>query len=90
MKYISVIVVTLAQAACTTSSGTDTAGRGTQHRIYCSGSAHSWETCHEQAGGICGKEAYDVLEKYEDEGAFAAYQSAQESPERRLVIRCRE
>jgi hypothetical protein len=33
---------------------------------------------------------YDVLQQYEDEGAFAAYQSAAELPDRRLIIQCKE
>ncbi len=90
MKFIVLILVTLAHTACTSSAGIDTTGSRKPHRIYCSGSAYSWDTCYEQAGELCGPENYDVLDKYEDTGAFAAYQSAQESPDRRLIIECRE
>lgn len=83
MKHIGLLLLVLIVNACATSSKVG-------HTIYCSGSAYSWETCYEKASEICGAKSYDVLQKYEDEGAFAAYQSAQELPDRRLIIQCKE
>lgn len=70
--------------------GKDGAVEELTHRIYCSGSSYSWDTCYEKASQICSENAYDVIQKYEDIGAYAAYQSAQELPERRMIIQCRE
>lgn len=90
MKYIILLLFVSVIYACATSSGVYTADGEVEHSIYCSGSAYSWEDCYDKASEICGAKEYDVLQKYEDEGAFAAYQSALDLPDRRLIIQCKE
>lgn len=90
MKNISLLLFISIINACASSSEVSTAEGGVEHSIYCSGSAYSWETCYDKAHEICGSKEYDILQKYEDEGALVAYQSAHELPERRLIIQCKE
>jgi hypothetical protein len=90
MRYISLLLFLSVINACASSSGVNTAEGKAGHTVYCSGSAYSWETCHNKASEICGTKEYDVIQKYEDEGAFAAYQSAEELPDRRLIIQCKQ
>jgi len=90
MRYISLLLFVLVINACTTSSEVNTAEAKVGHTIYCSGSAYSWETCNNKASEVCGMKEYDVLQKYEDEGALVAYKSAAELPDRRLIIQCKE
>lgn len=90
MKHISLVLFVLIINACTTSSVVKTESGKVEHKIYCSGSTYSWETCYEKASEICGANEYDILQKYEDQGAFAAYESSQELPDRRLIIQCKE
>ena len=90
LKYISLLLLVSIINACATSSEDNNADGKVGHSIYCSSSTYSWETCYEKASEICGAKEYDVLQKYEDEGAFAAYESAQELPDRRLIIQCKE
>lgn len=90
MKHISLLLFVSSIIACTTSSEVNTAGGKAEHSIYCSGSEYSWEMCYQRASEICGAKEYDVIQKYKDEGAFAAYQSSQELPDRRLIIQCKE
>jgi len=90
MRYISLLLFVSVINACATSSEVNTAEGKAVHTVYCSGSAYSWETCNSKASEICGMKEYDVLQQYEDEGAFAAYQSAAELPDRRLIIQCKE
>jgi hypothetical protein len=90
MRYTSLLLLVPVITACTSSSEVNTAEAKAVHTVYCSGSAYSWETCDNKASEICGKKEYDVIQKYEDEGAFVAYQSADELPDRRLIIQCKE
>ncbi len=90
MKYISLLLFVSVIVACASSGEVDINNGKNGHTIYCSGSAHSWETCYNKASEICGMKEYDVLQKYQDEGAFVAYQSAEELPDRRLIIQCKE
>ena len=90
MRQIILLVFISIINACTTSSGAGNSGAITEHRIYCSGRDNSWEICEQKASELCDGREYDVVEKYEDEGAIAAYESAQELPDRRLTIRCKE
>ena len=90
MRYISLLLFVSFINACATSSEVNTAEGKVTHTIYCSGSAYSWETCKKKASEICGMNEYDVLQKYEDQGAFAAYESSQVLPDRRLIIQCKE
>jgi len=90
MKHISLLLFVSLINACATSSDVSTTDGKAEHSVYCSGSAYSWETCYEKASEICGTKEYDILQKYEDEGAFAAYQDSQELPDRRLIIQCKE
>ena len=90
MKHISLLLFVMIFNACSTSSGDKTDSNKAEHSIYCSGSAYSWDTCYEKASEICGAKEYDVLQKYEDQGAFAAYESSQVLPDRRLIIQCKE
>ena len=89
MKPLILLLFVLVINACAVSSK-ENAGEALTHTIYCSGSSNSWDTCHEQASELCAGKEYDVVQKYEDIGSYAAYQSAQELPERRLIIRCKE
>jgi len=90
MKHISLLLFVMIFNACATSSEVKTTSGNVGHSIYCSGSAYSWDTCYEKASEICGAKEYDVLQKYEDQGAFAAYESSQVLPDRRLIIQCKE
>ncbi len=90
MKNISLLLFISIINAFASSSEVNTAEGKVGHSIYCSGSAYSWETCYDKASEICGSKEYDVLQKYEDKGAFVAYQSAHELPDRRLIIQCKE
>lgn len=90
MKHISLLLFVSMINACASSSEINITDGKVGHTIYCSGSAYSWETCYKEASEICGMKEYDVLQKYEDEGAFVAYQSAEELPDRRLIIQCKE
>lgn len=90
MKLISLLLFLSIINACSSSGGVKTDDDKAEHHIYCSGNLNSWDTCFEEASEICGSKKYDVLQKYEDEGAFAAYESAQELPDRRLIIQCQE
>ncbi len=90
MKYISILLFIATASACTSSSVTPDAGGGTEHTVACSGSDSSWDACETSAKEICGEKGYDELQKYEDRGAFAAYDSARVLPDRRLTFRCKE
>ena len=90
MKHISLLLFIMIFNACATSSEVKTSSGKVEQSIYCSGSAYSWETCYEKASEICGAKEYDVLQKYEDQGAFAAYESSRVLPDRRLIIQCKE
>jgi hypothetical protein len=90
MKHISLVLFALIINACASSNTAVTADGKVEHHVYCSGFMYSWDDCYEKASEICGAKAYDVLQKYEDEGAFVAYENAQELPDRRLIIRCKE
>lgn len=90
MKCISLLLFVLIINACASSGELVTADGQVQHKIYCSGFMYSWDNCYEKASEICGAKAYDIVQKYEDEGAFVAYENAQELPDRRLIIQCKE
>ena len=90
MRYISLLLFVSVINACASSSEDNNAEGKAVHTVYCSGSAYSWETCYNKASEVCDTKEYDVLQKYEDEGAFAAYQSAAELPDRMLIIQCKE
>jgi hypothetical protein len=92
MRAIILLLFVSIINACAASSEVDTGNAEVEsgHRIYCSGSAYSWETCYDRASEICGGKEYDILQKYEDDGAFVAYESARELPDRRLIIQCKE
>ena len=60
------------------------------HKIHCSGSTNDWDMCYNKANEICGETGYEVLQKLEDHGAFAAYQSASLLPDCRLMIQCKK
>jgi len=90
MKHISLLLFVMIINACASSSEVKTASGKVGHSIYCSGSAYSWETCYEKASEKCGAKEYDVLQKYEDQGALASYESSQVLPDRRLIIQCKE
>ena len=89
MKYISLLFVLIINACATSNEDNNVDGK-VGHSIYCSGNAYSWETCYEKASEICGAKEYNVLQKYEDEGAFSVFESTQELPDRRLIIQCKE
>ena len=89
MRSLILLLFVLVINACAVSSK-ENAGEELTHTIYCSGSSNSWDTCHERASELCPGKEYDVVQRHEDIGAYAAYQSAQELPERRLLIRCTE
>ena len=90
MRYTGLVLFVMVINTCATSTEVNTTEGKAGHTVYCSGSANSWETCNNKASEICGMNKYDVLQQYEDEGAFAAYQSAAELPDRRLIIQCKE
>lgn len=90
MKYSSLLLFVMISSACSTSSEVNTPGNKDGQSIYCSGSAFSWETCYERATELCGAEKYDVIDKYEDRGAFVAYGSSRLLPDRRLIIQCKK
>lgn len=89
MRHTGLLLFVIIINACATSSGDKTDSAKAEHSIYCSGSAYSWDACYEKASEICGAEEYDVIQKYEDEGAFAAYDSSRVLPNRRLIIQCK-
>lgn len=90
MKYTAILLFIATASACTSSSLTPETGGGTEHTVACSGSDSSWDACATRAKEICGERGYDELQKYEDRGAFVAYDSARVLPDRRLTFRCRE
>ena len=90
MKHVSLLFFVIIINACSTSSEVKTTSGKVEHSIYCSGGAYSWDTCYEKASVICGSKGYDILEKYEDQGAFIAYENSQVLPDRRLIIECKE
>lgn len=90
MKYISLLLFISIVNACATSSEVDSVDAKVEHRIYCSGSDNTWDTCYQKASELCGANEYDVLQKDEDKGAFAAYESARVLPDRRLIIQCKQ
>ena len=90
MKYISLPLCLVTLYACASSNSNLASDGMNEHTIYCSGGNSSWDVCYTKAEEICGKEGYDEIQKYEDEGAFAAYDSAQELPNRRLIVQCKK
>ena len=89
MKLPSLLLFLLMTSACAT-SGEDPAVEGkSEHRIYCSGSQNTWDTCDQKAAQVCGGSEHEVVDRYEDRGALVAYDSARELPERILTIKCR-
>lgn len=90
MKYISLLLFISILNACATSNELNAEDGKVEHSVYCSGSLNSWDTCYEKASEICAAKEYDVIQKYENEGAFAAYESSQVLPDRRLIIQCKE
>ena len=88
MRPLVLLFFVLVINACSVSSKENAVEEFT-HTIYCSGSSYDWDTCYEKASGLCSAKEYEVIQKYEDIGAYAAYESAQELPERRLIIRCK-
>ena len=90
MKHMSLVLFVLIINACASSSEVITADGKVGHKVYCSGFMYSWDDCYEKASEICGSKSYDILKKYEDQGAFVAYEDAQELPYRRLIIQCKE
>ena len=90
MKHICLVLFVLFVNACASSNEVITDNGKVGHHVYCSGFMYSWDDCYEKASKICGEKGYDVLQKYEDQGAFVAYENAQELPDRRLIIQCKE
>ena len=90
MKNIYLFLFVSIFSACTATREVNDDGDKAGHTIYCSGSAYSWDTCDEKASEMCGDRGYDVLDKYEDKGAFVAYGSSRVLPDRRLIIQCKE
>ena len=88
IKNIIQLFFLSALCACSSSNFNLSSDGKLEHAIYCSGRDSSWDACKTKAGEICGEEGYAELQKYQDEGAFAAYESAAELPERRLTIQC--
>ena len=76
--------------ACSASTEINKKEASSIHKIYCSGSTYDWDTCYENAKKACDDKNYEVLEKYEDQGALAAYGSSRLLPDRRLTIQCKE
>jgi len=90
MKNISLLIFIITASACTSSKTALAPDTATEHTVNCSGTDSDWDTCHEQATEICGEKGYDEVQKYEDIGAFAAYDSARVLPDRRLIFQCKE
>ena len=90
MNHPGLLILTSILTACSTSSELGAVDSKSGQSIYCSGSAYNWDMCYEKASEICGEKEYEIVQKYEDEGAFAAYKSAQELPSRRLIIQCKQ
>jgi hypothetical protein len=90
MKHIYLLLQILLISACSASVALNDGNENAVHKIYCSGSTYDWESCHENAKMICNDKGYEVLEKYEDQGSFAAYGSSQVLPDRRLTIQCKQ
>lgn len=82
------LVVTI--SACTTFGESPDAKGKFEHRIHCSGSGNTWDTCDREATEICDGKEYEVIDRYEDRGALAAYDSARVLPERILTIKCKQ
>ena len=89
MRRIYLPVMVLFFSACSATVKYNEGNENHVHKIYCSGSEYDWDTCYENAKKICGDKEYAVLEKYEDQGALAAYGSARVSPDRRLTVQCK-
>ena len=89
IKRIYLPFLVLFFSACSTSVEFNEGGENHVHKIYCSGSEFDWNTCYENAKKICGDKEYEVLEKYEDQGALAVYGSARVLPDRMLIVQCK-
>ena len=76
-------------SACATNGDDPATESEAEHRVYCSGSSNSWDICDQKAAQICGGNEHEVVDRYEDRGALAAYDSARELPERILTIKCK-
>ena len=89
-KLPGLLLVLLMASACATSGGDPAAKSENEHRIHCSGSGNTWDTCDQEAAAVCGEQGHEVIDRYEDRGALAAYDSARELPDRILTIKCKE
>lgn len=90
MKQLHMLILISLLNACSLAGEVNKGDENAVHKIYCSGSKYDWDTCYENAKTICGDKNYEVIEKYEDQGALAAYGSSQVLPDRRLIIQCKE
>ncbi len=89
VKLTALLLFVLTISACATSGEEPAADGEDEHRIYCSGSSNTWDNCGEKAAAICGEKGHELVDRYEDRGALAAYDSARELPERILSIKCK-
>lgn len=90
MKYLSLLLVMTLLGACAAGSKDDAGTGAAEHVLDCSGSDLDWEDCEASAKSVCGDGAFDIVEKYEDRGAFAAYDSARVLPTRLMHVNCRK
>jgi len=87
-------LISMAVAGCATSSPIYTSDGTSGYNITCSGTALTWGHCYKEAGKICGKKGYEILEKSGDQGSvvsgnqFGVYGGS--IINRNMVIRCKE
>ncbi|NUY33267.1 hypothetical protein F0160_22545 [Paraburkholderia sp. JPY303] len=55
------IGATVVLGACTTASHTYGPDGRPAYTLNCSGAQHTWGSCYEKAGELCGERGYDVL-----------------------------
>lgn len=67
MRYLFVLVA-LVIGACTTSKPIRTQTGAMGSAIDCSGIQHTWNSCLERAGKICGERGYDILQRSDQQG----------------------
>ena len=89
MKLTGLLLFVVTIGACATSGESPDAEGKSEHRIHCSGSSNTWDTCDQKAAAICDGNEHEVVDRYEDRGALAAYDSARVLPERILTIKCK-
>lgn len=93
-KLISVLVLSIVCSGCASAKKTYAPDGSSGYSIDCSGSIHTWGSCYEKAGKICGSRGYEILLKSGDTGAevsgnkFGVYGGSVIT--RNMVIKCKE